>query len=52
MPSRLVCADGGYIECLGHSTLCSTTTINGVPSSIIMCDIMPGALHTLILPQQ
>jgi hypothetical protein len=54
MPLRLVCANGGYIECLGHGTLCGTTTVNGVPSSIVMCNIafVPGVLHTLILPQQ
>jgi transposase InsO family protein len=54
VPSRLVCADGGYIKCLGHGTLRSTTTVNGVPSSIVMRDVafMPSASHTLISPQQ
>ncbi|ELR24539.1 integrase core domain containing protein [Acanthamoeba castellanii str. Neff] len=54
LPSRLVCADGGHIECLGHGTLRSTTIVDGQASNIMMCDVayIPGASHTLISPQQ
>jgi hypothetical protein len=54
LPSRLVCADSGHIKCLGHSTLRSTTIVNGQASNIMMHDIayIPSASHTLILPQQ
>jgi hypothetical protein len=54
VPSRLVCTDSGHIKCLGHSTLHGTTIINRQTSDIVMCNVayMPGALHTLISPQQ
>ncbi len=52
--SRLVCTNGGHIECLGHSTLCGTTIVDGWASNVVMHDVMyvPGTLHTLISPQQ
>jgi hypothetical protein len=54
VPSCLVCANSGHIKCVGHSTLRSTTIVNGQQSGIVMCNVayVPNASHTLILLQQ
>jgi hypothetical protein len=54
VPSQLMCADGGHIECIGHGTLRGITVIDGQQSDIVMCDVayVPNASHMLILPQQ
>src|SRR5690606_4785746 len=54
MPMCLVCADGGHIKCIRHSTLCGITTVDGKPSDMEMQNVayVPQALHTLISLQQ
>jgi hypothetical protein len=39
VPSCLVCANSGHIKCVGHSTLRSTTIVNGQQSGIVMCNV-------------
>jgi hypothetical protein len=53
-PVRLVCTNSSFIECVRHSTLCGTTTVNGQPSSIVMRDVtyVPSTSHMLISLQQ
>jgi hypothetical protein len=53
-PLQLMCADGGHIDCVGHGTLRRVTTINGMPSGVIMRNVVyvPAVSHTLVSPQQ
>ncbi len=54
VPTRLVCANGVQIECVGHGTMHSTTTVDSRSSAIAICGVayVLGASHTLISPQQ
>jgi hypothetical protein len=54
IPTQLVCANGAYIECMGHGTMQGNMDIDGWWSSVDIQNMayIPRVSHTLISPQQ